>query len=91
MAICNLGQRSYLFRIVYVGMCFSHGGELDQIALMPMIKTFMELKFRVGNFKGTYASIAKKVIEKIKGTKRERERERDERKYQHSKYYSYVQ
>ena len=43
MAICNLGQCSYLFRILYVGMCFSHGGELDQTALMPMIETLMEL------------------------------------------------
>ena len=77
MAICNLGQCNYLFRILYVGMCFSHGGELDQTALMPMIETLMELKFRVGHFKGTYASIAKKVIEKIKGTKTHRERERE--------------
>ena len=58
-------------------MCFNNGGKLDQTALMPMIETLMELKFRVGHFKGTYASIAKKVIEKIKGTKKERERERE--------------
>ena len=50
-------------------MCFSHGGELDQTTLILMIETLMELKFRVGHFKGTHASIAKKVIEKIKGTK----------------------
>ena len=43
MAIYNLGQCSYLFRILYVGMCFSRGGELDQTALMPMIETLMEL------------------------------------------------
>ena len=53
MAICNLGQCNYLFRILYVGMCFSHGGELDQTTLIPMIETLMELEFRVGHFKGT--------------------------------------
>ena len=37
-----------------------------------MIETLMELVFRVGHFKGTSAFIAKKVIEKIKGTERER-------------------
>ena len=90
MAIYNLGQCSYLFRILYVGMCFSRGGELDQTALMPMIETLMELKFRVGHFKGTYASIAKKVIEKIKGTKTHTHTHThthtDERKYQYSEY-----
>ena len=41
-----------------------------------MIETLMELVFRVGHFKGTSAFITKKVIEKIKGTEREKERER---------------
>ena len=53
MAICNLGQCSYLFRILYVGTCFSLGGELDQTTLIPMIETLMALEFRVGHFKGT--------------------------------------
>ena len=58
-------------------------------------RDLMELEFRVAHFKGTQASITKKVIEKIKGInrerERERERERDERKYHHLEYYSYVQ
>ena len=52
-------------------------------------RDLMELKFRVAHFKGTQASITKKVIEKIKGIYIQRER--DERKYHHLEYYSYVQ